>query len=372
MTTSNEPKRPRDRAASRPAKKPAKGFKTPLSRRLKYLAQDAGYALKKLARRATDPLRDASLRRGAGGGSGRGTHAAGRAHGGSRRSDAGERGRRAGESGRRKRPRLPTRRRPGRASEPGARHLGERPAGHPRRSGRRRPALPGRSSLPSRASIAAAITRFGERSSILIRRALAPVGRLLAAIYAAAARVVDRLARAITPLRATIAVTALAAVLLGLSQFVDYRGVAVGQPDYSAYSDVQAVAPAPQIDRKTAGSAHAYLLLPLALVALAALYAAVRGRWQLGRVVSLCGLAGIAVALFVDAPAGLAEGEQSVAYAGAQAELIEGFYAELCSAAVILVGGLLISRYARLSGHTASRPRRRAPKTLGQAKARPA
>lgn len=184
------------------------------------------------------------------------------------------------------------------------------------------------------------------------------VAALLAAVVLAR-KGLARLATQVTPLRAVIAVTALAAVLLGVSQFVDYRGVAVGGDSYAAYVDVEPVAPAPQVDRQTAGSAHAYLLLPLALVALALLVACARGRWQLGRVVSLLGLAAIAVSILVDAPAGLDESEQSIAYAGAQAKLIEGFYVQVFAAAVLVVGGLLASRYARRSSRRRA-PRRRA------------
>ena len=122
--------------------------------------------------------------------------------------------------------------------------------------------------------MAAAITRFGERASKLILGVLAPLAGPLAAIAALAGRALRALESAITPLRATIAVTALAAILLGISQFVDYRGVAVGIADYSAYADVEVVAPAPQADRQPAGSAHAYVLVPLRSWRLPALWRA--------------------------------------------------------------------------------------------------
>lgn len=132
--------------------------------------------------------------------------------------------------------------------------------------------------------------------------------------------------REVTPARTAAAVTVAAAVLLGVSQFVDYRGVAVGAP---AYEGVEAIAPAPQTDRVTAGSAHAYVLLPVAALALIALAFAYRGRWRLGRVISVLGLAGVAVSLAIDLPRGLDEGIASIAFEGARAELVEGFWVQI-------------------------------------------
>jgi hypothetical protein len=200
---------------------------------------------------------------------------------------------------------------------------------------------------PTARGAANRIAAFGERSSALLRAAAAPVVDRLVTIGLLARGGLARVAVAVSPLRAVIAVTAIAAVVLGVSQFVDYRGVAVGVDDYSAYSDVEAVAPPPQVDRKTAGSAHAYLLVPVALAALALLVACARGRWQLGRMISLLGLVALAVSIAVDVPAGLDEGEQAIAYAGVEAKLLEGFYVQVFSAAVLVVAGLLVSRYAR-------------------------
>ena len=380
MTTSRDPRRPGKAAKAPPAGDPAKGYRTPFSRRIKYFIQDTGYALKRGVRRLTDPLRDTGSKRPAS----------------AREARSGRPSRRLG------RPRS-ERRDAGRPSVTGARELGERPektAGRDatsRVTSRAAPADKGarrrvksRSSAKGRgrrrrqisarirrrgpkrislAGVAAAITRFGERASRTIRSALAPLALPLVGLVALIRRLLARLAALVTPLRATIAVTAFAAILLAVSQFVDYRGVAVGISDYAAYSDVEIVASAPQVDRQPAGSAHAYLLVPVALGALAALVACLRGRWQLGRVVSLLGLLAIAVSLIVDVPAGLDEGAQAVAYAGVEAQLLEGFYAQLVSAAVLVVGGLLVSHYARRSGSRSSRPKRRAA-TVGPARAR--
>ena len=165
--------------------------------------------------------------------------------------------------------------------------------------------------------------------------------------------------RAVTPQLAVAAVTAAAAALMAASQFVDYRGVEIGAP---AYEGVQAVAPAPQTDRETTGSAHGYLLIPVALLAAAALALALRGRWRLGRIVSAAGATGIVVSLLVDMPKGLQEGQAGIAYEGARAVLVEGFWLQLSSSAVLAVLGLLVARYARAArGAEARRMRRRRP-----------
>ena len=206
---------------------------------------------------------------------------------------------------------------------------------------------------PARRSAAARITAFGERASKLLRAAAAPLIAALVALIGLAREGLARLAARVTPLRATIAVTGIAAVLLAVSQFVDYRGVAVGVEDYAAYADVEPVAPAPQVDRREAGDPHAYLLVPVAALTLVLLVACARGRWQLGRVVSLLGLAALAVAILVDVPAGLDEGDEAIAYASVEAQLLEGFWAQVGSATVLVIGGLLVARYARPAGRRA-------------------
>jgi hypothetical protein len=214
---------------------------------------------------------------------------------------------------------------------------------------------------PVARTAATRITSFGERASKLLLAAAAPVAAALVAIAGRSRKALAWLAAALTPLRAAVAVTGIAAVLLAVSQFVDYRGVAVGVDDYGVYADVEPVAPAPQVDRREAGEPHSYLLVPVAALALVLLVASVRGRWQLGRVVSLLGLGALAVAFLVDVPAGLDEGEQAIAYASVEAQLLEGFYVEVFSAAVLVVGGLLVSRYARPTKRGRARARRGAP-----------
>jgi len=163
--------------------------------------------------------------------------------------------------------------------------------------------------------------------------------------------------RVVTPRRAVAAVVLCAAVLLGVSQFVDYRGVGIGAP---LYEGVEAVAAAPQTDREPAGSAHAYALLGVAILAIGALAFALRGRWRLGRAVSLLGAAGIAVSLLIDVPKGLDEGSDALAFEGAEAMLIEGFWVQLAASAVLLVTGVLLGRYVRAERQPAGRRARRA------------
>lgn len=202
--------------------------------------------------------------------------------------------------------------------------------------------------------------------SRLLGGALVEIGRAVAAAADAAGRGELRLAslvgrparasvrrgatalraaeRAVTPSRAVAAVILSAAIVLGISQFVDYRGVRIGA---ELYEGVEAVAPAPQTAREPAGSAHAYLLLPVAALAIVAGALALRGRWRLGRAVSLLGLIGVAVTLVVDRPAGLEEGIASRNFEGAEAVLIEGFWVQLAASAALVVAGALLSRYVR-------------------------
>jgi hypothetical protein len=204
----------------------------------------------------------------------------------------------------------------------------------------------------------------------------APLSLLVAgvgAIESASARTADfagtlsagaahRASAVVTPVRAVAFACAAAAVALGVAQFTDYSGVAVGAPGYEG--EVGTVARAPQTALETAGSAHFYLLLPLAAAALVLTRLTARGRWRLGRAIAAVGLAGIVVTLAVDLPQGLDAGRAGDAYLGTDARLIEGFWAQL-AASVALVGlGPLLGAYVRRAAGGApaggrSRARRR-------------
>lgn len=171
----------------------------------------------------------------------------------------------------------------------------------------------------------------------------------------------------ITPARAAAVVVVAAGACLVASQFIDYRAVEIGQPGYADVPDAAAV---PTTDARTAGAAHAYLLVPVGALAIAlGLLALRRDARRLGLLVSALGLLSLAVILLVDLPSGLDEGTQTSRFAGASAVLEDGFYAELAAAGGMVLAGLLY--YARpcririnLSGRAASarrrRPRRRA------------
>jgi hypothetical protein len=211
---------------------------------------------------------------------------------------------------------------------------------------------------------------------VLALRGFSRGERLLRRGTAVTARGATHLSAVITPERAVCGVIVAAAICLIVSQFVSYRSVEIGQ---SAYAGLSAASP-PTEGVKTAGEAHSYLLIPVALLAAIAGVLALRpGRRGLGRVVIGLGLLTVGVSLLVDMPAGLDAGVQSSRFAGATAVLDEGFYAQLAAAAGLLIGGLLY--YARpcririnLSGRAASgrrRRRRRRDSSPGRAARRP-
>jgi hypothetical protein len=161
--------------------------------------------------------------------------------------------------------------------------------------------------------------------------------------------------RWLTPERALVGVIIGAAACLGVSQFVAYRGVEVGQPQYV---DVSTVAPAPQTDRIDAGAAHAYVLLPLAAAAVViAVVALVTRRWRLARLVSLIGIFGIAISLAIDLPKGLDAGTAGRAFEGSNATLTEGFYAQLAASAAMVLCGWVLSINLRRGAGVAQRRR---------------
>jgi hypothetical protein len=118
--------------------------------------------------------------------------------------------------------------------------------------------------------------------------------------------------------------------------------------------------------------------VPLGVLALLLIWATARGRWRLGRAVSLVGVAAIAVALLVDMPQALDRGGAGVAYVGTDARLLEGFWAQIAAAAVLVGCGPMLGFYARRAageprrGRARSRRRRpRAMRTAGTLHAEP-
>jgi hypothetical protein len=198
-------------------------------------------------------------------------------------------------------------------------------------------------------------------------RGVAAIERATRKAAALAARGATAASKVVTPNRALALVLIAVGVCLVASQFIDYRGVEIGQPGYAG---LPGVAKPPTLDVRTAGAAHSYLLVPLgALVVVAGFIALRRDRRNLGLAIAVAGLLSLAVILLVDLPHGLDEGAQSSRFAGASAVLEDGFYAELAAAGGMVLAGLLY--YARpclirisSSGRAASarrrRPRRRA------------
>jgi hypothetical protein len=186
----------------------------------------------------------------------------------------------------------------------------------------------------------------------------AALAKLVAAFIELGRRAFGLAQRHAPPDRVLVAVTGAAAGCLIVSQFVAYRGVEVGYPQYA---EVSSVVQPQQTDRIAAGAAHAYVLVPLAAIAFGiAVLALISGRWRLGRLVSLIGLAGIAIGLAIDLPKGLDAGTAGAAFAGAKATMTEGFYAQLAASAGLILCGIGLERELKQrAGASEPRPRRR-------------
>ena len=195
------------------------------------------------------------------------------------------------------------------------------------------------------------------RSLLFVVQVFAALIALIAELGAVVARwVIDHgtavaratyawLERHVTPLGTVAFVGLAAAVGLGVSQFFDYHGVAVDVPNYTGHTGV--VAPPPMTGQASAGSAHLWVLLPLAGAAFVLVVLTYLGRTRLAGAVAVCGLLGLAVALAIDLPAGLKAGRPGLAFYGAQAELLEGFWAELACSAILVACGGLLALYSR-------------------------
>jgi hypothetical protein len=255
---------------------------------------------------------------------------------------------------------------------------------------------------PLVARLLRALRRLRARAWRLLRRWARRFFRVLGWLEPRLLRTRDRAVRAsvwasgvLTPQRAICLAIVAAAACLAASQFVEYRAVEIGQPGYAGL----AAAEPPTTGVEEAGAAHAYLLLPVAaLAALLGLAAArpprrrgpradSRGRGAVfgpsaarrGWVVVSLGAIGVAVALLIDRPAGLEVGAEASRFSGATAVLRDGFYAELASAAALMLTGSLlvlapmaaaryharpcrtrINSFARAASALRRRPRRRA------------
>jgi len=172
---------------------------------------------------------------------------------------------------------------------------------------------------------------------VLLLRAFSLAEKRLRRLAAFVARTGKRIWAQLSFERLIATAIVVAALALIASQLVDYRGVELGQPGYAGLP----AAEPPTIDRETAGQAHSYLLIPLALLAAGVALAALRSeRRRLGRVVFVLGLIALAVVLLVDRPAGLDASAQESRFSGATAVLEDGFYIELAAAIGLILGGL--------------------------------
>lgn len=277
------------------------------------------------------------------------------------------------------RPRAPRKRR---EFQPPSR-VAQRPARKRRRRRRVRVRRPDLGGLRSASASGARAT--ASHTAPFLRRSIGRLGRMFAWLLAwplrlaglisgllsalvrgsraLGARALGWAERHLTPERVLVGVIAAAAACLGYSQFVAYRGVEVGVPQYVG---VSTIAPPPQQDRVHAGAAHLYVLLPLAVIAVViAVVALVTRRWQLGRLVSVIGLIGIVISLAIDLPKGLDAGTAGQAFAGAKATLTKGFYAQLASSAVLVLCGWVLAinlRGPKPAKARRSRSRRRRPR----------
>ena len=188
--------------------------------------------------------------------------------------------------------------------------------------------------------------RLAEWAGALVLRAWKFVLPLLLALWALLGRLVKWAEREVTPLRMTLAVGVVAAVALGASQFSDYHQVTIGTPDYAG---VDEVAPAPTVDAVRAGEAHAWVGLLFAAAALVVIGMCIAGRTKTARLLIPIGALAILVALVIDMPKGLDEGDFAIQYEGAEATLLGGFWAQIACGAVLIAIAPLISLYSRPS-----------------------
>lgn len=201
---------------------------------------------------------------------------------------------------------------------------------------------------------AALYMRAAERAGAFVLAGWLVVWPLVRSGWRAARRAIAVAERQVTPARATLVVGAAAAVALGASQFADYRSVTIGT---SAYLEVEGVAPPPEVNTASTGSAHAWAGLPLAAFALVILAACALGRWRSARLLIPIGAAVVAISLFVDRPKGLDEGEAAVTYDGASATLLGGFWAQLVSGLLLIAVAPLLTRLLDPRASATSAPR---------------
>ena len=191
---------------------------------------------------------------------------------------------------------------------------------------------------------------------VFLLRRLAWLERRLLRLAAWARRAAARVRAVLTLQRVICLVILVSAGLLIAAQFADYRAVEIGQPGYAGLP----AAEPPTVGGETAGEAHSYLLIPVALLAGLLAVAVLRNerRRGLGRIVFALGLLSLAVVLLVDLPSGTDVGAEATRFSGARAVLYDPFYAEIAAAVGLMLGGLLLSNVHRVSTRHGYRPRK--------------
>jgi hypothetical protein len=189
---------------------------------------------------------------------------------------------------------------------------------------------------------------------VLLFRLLSRVERGLLRGAALAGRAATRVSAVLTPQRAICLTVVGSAICLIAAQFVDYRAVEIGQSGYAGLP----AASAPTVGSERAGEAHAFLLIPVAVLAAGLALAALRNerRWGLGRIIFALGLLSLAVILLVDLPAGLDTGSEASRFSGAEAVLYDGFYAQIAAAAGLMLGGALLVGAPKAAARYHARP----------------
>lgn len=163
--------------------------------------------------------------------------------------------------------------------------------------------------------------------------------------------------RTVTPARGLTVVALAATIILGASQFRDYRAVQVGAPDYN----VNSVAQAPEVDQASPRSAHGAAVFAIAAACLFVTVFAAWRNWRLARLLFFGGLAVVAISLLADVHQGLHLGATGEAYQGTRAVLLGAFWAQLAAGATLVVVGPLLAtqlRGERVSRRGRSRRRR--------------
>ena len=156
--------------------------------------------------------------------------------------------------------------------------------------------------------------------------------------------------RTVTPARGLTVVALAATIILGASQFRDYRAIQVGAPDYT---NVDSVAQPPEVDQASPRSAHGVAVFAIAVACLfVTLFAAWRN-WRLARLLFVGGVAVVAISLLADVHQGLDLGATGLAYQGTRAVLLGAFWAQLAAGATLIVVGPLLA--AQLRGERVAR-----------------